>query len=126
MAITPFPEDKQVSFDVLMKPVKNALLQLYTLKRTSKKEAKYNGHGLHFSVGACSPDPESQLNKEGLAYDRERDRKPIDVILRIAFQLGYSNGFLAGDARNTLNESTIKSLERQIFLLEKMLKKKKN
>jgi len=89
-----------ISFEDLIGPVKKALKRLYTLKRTRAKDGNYDGYGNHGHIMATSPDPDEQLDAEGLAYDRERGRKPIDVILRVAFQLGYSQCSAINEATN--------------------------
>jgi hypothetical protein len=114
-----------VSFEDLIGPVKKSLLTLYTLKRTTARDGKYDGYGNHGTILATSFDPDEQLDPSGLRYDRERGRQPIDVILRVAFQLGYSQcSIMAEHRENQTREmfvERIESRDQYIKLLEQRL-----
>ncbi len=81
----------EVSYEEAINPIRRAVAELYKLTRTRKKSCEYDGYELHCSVACSSPQPDYQLSEEGLRYHKERGRKPIDVLLMLAFQLGYSS-----------------------------------
>lgn len=88
---------KDATFEELVTPIKASLLQLYKLKQIAD-EASFNGAAkLHCSVSCCSGDAESALSKANLTYHKERDRDPIDIILMLAFQFGYSKGWVMAE-----------------------------
>lgn len=100
--------------ETLLSPVKKSLLQLYQLKRTKREGAEYDGYLMHYSVAATSLPPNENLSKEGLEYSSEQGRDPLDVILGIAFQLGYSNAKVSDSSQNDYILSKLDSIMEKI------------
>lgn len=94
------------TFDSIIKPLRNSLRQLYDLKQRSEY-AYYDGYAYTDCVAATSVSPEDALSSDGLrAAASNYDDEPIDVILGIAFKLGYCAGNeFATDRLNAVIES---------------------
>ena len=103
---------KKTSFGELIAPIRKAVKAFYNLKRTKLSEFDYEqngGYQTHCSVGAVSS-IDQQLTAEGLAFHEERDRQPIDVILMMAFQLGYSQARFEMERVQNSREKLLKEI----------------
>ncbi len=91
-----WPNDrtKSVSFHDLVKPVKDALLFAYDIKRKNEdKDIPYNGYDTGKSVQICDFSPIEKLKAENLEYEKsEQDRDALSILLGIAIQLGIEQG----------------------------------
>lgn len=88
-----FPK-KPIPIDRVLKPLKKVIDQLYTLTRTKAKSATYDGYAYNqLAVTAFAPQPDHDLSAECLEYHAERDREPIDIVMEIAYRLGFCQGY---------------------------------
>ena len=94
------------TFSDIIKPLRNSLRQIYDLNQKSEF-AYYDGYAYTDVVSATSVRPDIALSSDGLrAAAANYDDEPIDVILGIAFKLGYCQGHeFATDRLNALIES---------------------
>lgn len=86
-----WPEDRDVLFDEVIEPLLDAAHQLYDL-RPKADHATYEGYCYNSNLAHILPQPDVQLSREGIEYDRKRGREPIQTLLQIAFHLGYIQG----------------------------------
>lgn len=73
-----------------MAALKKAVKTLYTLRRSPARSCEYDGPQLCSQITCSQGQPDYELSVDGLKSHRERGRQPIDVILMLAYQLGYS------------------------------------
>jgi hypothetical protein len=85
-----WPDDEHPVENVedLIAPLRKAAVKL--LNR-SRRGVEYEGYDTP-SVAHIVPTPAEQLSKEGMEQHREQGRDALDVILFIAFHLGYEQG----------------------------------
>jgi len=91
----PWPKDnKTVSFDEIVKPLRDAVDQLYVLKRVNKgMDVHWDGLDIGEAEKVCSFSPDEKLSDAQLTYDdEEQGRDPMEVLLGLAVQLGIEQG----------------------------------
>ena len=95
--------NKTVSFDGLCEDLRKAVNAAYKLTRLNAgKDIPWTGHDIGKNLKHCSMSPDEWLMAESLAYNKERDRDAMDVILGIAIQLGMEQG-----RRKTIEDNSI-------------------
>lgn len=112
----------KTTFVEIIDPIRKCLDNFYTLKRTGKRSFDYEesgGYDLHCSVGAIDL---IDFSQENLKREREQDRKPIDIILKVAFQLGYSRAQVTIDKNIELLYKIIDSYKTTIYSLNNKIK----
>ncbi len=101
----------------VVRPLLDVLDTLYTLERTGRPGAKYEGPGFpEVSVSAVCPHPADQLSEEGLGRHGEQGRTAAEVILTIAFQLGICQGMRMERQHNKL---ALEMIERGLSLIKR-------
>lgn len=89
-----WPKSGTLPFDDLSDAVLKAINELYTLKRKTPKDIKWTGPPLEESIltSVCIQ-PENVLTIDMLEYEEnDQGRKPIEVLIGIAIQLGIEQG----------------------------------
>lgn len=89
-----WPEDetKYISMEDAIEPLCKAARAGYSLRRNKKKSIPYDGYNVGVQALLVGRDPTYTLSEEGLHYHKENGRDLLNVLLSIAFQLGFENG----------------------------------
>lgn len=93
---------KPADIESLSKPLRKAFLQAVSLKKTQPTSITYGGPEVTNNLGALAvgPSAKERLTEEGLAYDKERGRDALDVMILLALQLGMEQGMRLFVERN--------------------------
>lgn len=86
------PSPELVLFEELITPVRQVVDQGYKLVRKKRAKLTYDGYNIGNTELVGTTNPAESLSPEGFTYDEEQGRDLMDVILRIAFQLGVEQG----------------------------------
>ena len=118
-----WPEDetKTVSFRYLVKPVKDAILFAYDIKRKNKgKDIPYNGYDIGKRNKATDFSPDEKLKARNLEYsDVEQGRDALTEIIGIAVQLGIEQG-----ERNFKGSTVFQLMKIRLDMAKAVLKEK--
>jgi hypothetical protein len=89
-----WPEDetKTIAMEDAIEPICKAVRSGYTLRRNNLKSIPYDGYNVGVQALLCGRDPTYTLSEEGLAYHKNNGRDLLNVLMSIAFQIGFENG----------------------------------
>jgi len=85
---------KPADIEKLSRPLRKAFLQVVSPKKKQPASITYGGPEVTNNLGALAvgPSAKERLTEEGLAYDKERGRDALDVMILLALQLGMEQG----------------------------------
>lgn len=120
----PWPkDDATVRFDDIINPLRDAVDQLYTLKRVNKDmDVHWDGLDIGEATKATCHGPDHALSAESLKYDEEEQgRDAMRILLGIAVQLGIEQGrrIVANDPATKMDRLRMEMMERQLLQLKK-------
>lgn len=113
-----WPEEGMVDIEDLLSPLQDLIRRNvdWKMKEDNSVIGEYDGYKT--GSAAATFDPVWNLSKEGLEYNEERGRDFFDVVMTVAFQLGFEQG-----KRSEAPDSEI--FKRMNEMLQEIVKSKK-
>lgn len=120
-----WPEDetKTINMEDAIEPLCKAVRAGYSLRRNKLKTIPYDGYNVGVQALLCGRSPDETLSKESLDYHKNHGRDLLNVLLSIAFQIGFENGQRFERKDKPVLDLLIKINERLTSQLKELQKK---